>query len=76
MEVNLIEKSLELMIVGMGMTFLFLILLVYIMGGLKKLVEFLNKRFPEDLPKAAPSPKAQGNTAIAIAIAAAKNFAK
>lgn len=76
MEVNLIEKSLELMIVGMGMTFLFLILLVYIMGGLKKLVEFLNKRFPEDLPKAAPSPKAQDNTAIAIAIAAAKNFAK
>lgn len=76
MEVNLIEKSLELMIVGMGMTFLFLILLVYIMGGLKKLVEFLNKRFPEDLPKAAKQQTAQDNTAIAIAIAAAKNFAK
>lgn len=76
MEVNLIEKSIELMIVGMGMTFLFLIVLVYIMGGLKKLVEFLNKRFPEDLPKTEPAQTAQDNTAIAIAIAAAKNFAK
>ena len=76
MEVNLIEKSLELMIVGMGMTFLFLIVLVYIMGGLKKLVEFLNKRFPEELPKTAPVQTTKNNTAIAIAIAAAKNFAK
>ncbi len=76
MEVNLIEKSIELMIVGMGMTFLFLIVLVYIMGGLKKLVEFLNNRFPEDLPKTAEIRTAQDNTAIAIAIAAAKNFAK
>jgi Na+-transporting methylmalonyl-CoA/oxaloacetate decarboxylase gamma subunit len=41
MEVNLIEKSLELMIVGMGMTFLFLIVLVYIMGGLKNSTSFL-----------------------------------
>lgn len=76
MEVNLIEKSLELMIVGMGMTFLFLILLVCSMGLLKKTVEFLNKRFPEEAPKTAPAPQAQNNTAIAIAIAAARNFAK
>ncbi len=76
MEANLIEKSLELMIVGMGMTFAFLIILVLIMGGLKKIVEFLNTRFPEDMPKAAPAQTAQNNTAIAIAIAAAKNFAK
>ncbi len=76
MEVNLIEKSVELMIVGMGMTFLFLILLVYIMGALRKLVEFLNKRFPQEQPKAAAAQTAQSNTAVAIAIAAAKNFAK
>ena len=44
--------------------------------GIQGGFEFLNKRFPEDLPKAVPSPKAQGSTAIAIAIAAAKNFAK
>ncbi len=76
MEVNLIEKSIELMIVGMGMTFTFLIILVFIMGLLKKLVELLNKRFPEELPKAAEIQTAHNNTAIAIAIAAAKNFAK
>lgn len=76
MEVNLIEKSLELMIVGMGMTFIFLIILVLIMGALKKLVELLNNRFPEDMPKAAPVQTAKNSTAIAIAIAAAKNFAK
>ena len=76
MEVNLIEKSLELMIVGMGMTFFFLILLVCSMGLLKKTVEFLNKRFPEEAPKTAQTRPAQDNTAIAIAIAAARNFAK
>ena len=44
--------------------------------GIQGGFEFLNKRFPEDLPKTEPTQTAQDNTAIAIAIAAAKNLAK
>ena len=76
MEANLIEKGLELMIVGMGTTFLFLITLVSIMGVLKKLVEYLNKHFPENVPAPAASAPVQNNAKIALAIAAAKHFAK
>jgi len=76
MEVNLIEKGLELMIVGMGMTFAFLIILVCVMGVLKKIVELLNKHFPENLPTAAVSAPVRDNAKIALAIAAAKHFAK
>ncbi len=70
-------KSIELMIVGMGMTFAFLAMMVLCMNLLRIFVAFLGKYFPEKQP-ASKTPAAAGagvnNAAIAIAIAAAKRF--
>lgn len=62
-------KSTELMIVGMGLTFSFLAVLVFVMILLRKFVE----RFPGALPTAG----AQNNikAKIALAIAAARQTA-
>jgi sodium pump decarboxylase gamma subunit len=69
-------KSVELMIVGMGLTFVFLIVMVGVMNLLEKLVIALDKAFPEARPKQ-PAPAAAGNKAkIALAIAAARHRAK
>ena len=70
-------KSIELMAVGMGLTFTFLILLVGLMSLLEKLVILLNKIFPEARPKQHAAHAGGGNKAkIALAIAAAKHYAK
>jgi sodium pump decarboxylase gamma subunit len=72
-------KSVELMVVGMGMTFAFLMLMVGVMGLLKVFVEAVNKRFPEYVPAAAAHSNhaaAGVNDKIAAAIAAAKHHGK
>ncbi len=75
MEGNIFEKSIELMVVGMGTTFLFLFVLVLLMGVLQKFVEWMDKVFP---PKQAAAPAAaaipSNAVAIAIAIAAARRL--
>ncbi|MDR0734185.1 MAG: OadG family protein [Elusimicrobiota bacterium] len=69
-------KSIELMIVGMGLTLAFLILMVGVMNLLKKLITALDKAFPEARPEQ-PAPQAAVCKAkIALAIAAAKHLAK
>lgn len=71
-------KSIELMIIGMGMTFTFLILLVGTMKALKLFVEQLNKYFPEAVPAQQNSHAAPAgiNAKIAVAIALAKHHSK
>lgn len=79
MEGSVFAKSIELMVVGMGLTFSFLILLVFVMKALSFIVEnVLNKLFPPAQPAAA-APVAvisDDKVKIAIAIAAAKSMAK
>lgn len=72
MSSELFAKSVELMAVGMGMTFSFLILLVLMLNVLKWGVILLNKIFPEKLETAkAPVLAVQDNTKLKIAIALA-----
>lgn len=80
MEGSVFAKSVELMVVGMGMTFMFLIILVFIMKVLEFAVEgFLNKWFPAK-EAAVSAPGAGGvsddKVKIAIALAAAKSMMK
>ena len=72
MNSELFAKSVELMAVGMGMTFSFLILLVLMLNVLKWVVQLLNKIFPEyiEAPKVNVLP-VQDNKKLKIAIALA-----
>jgi len=72
MDSNLFAKSVELMVVGMGMTFSFLILLVFMLNVLKGLVSVLNKIAPEKKAETKPIiPAVQDDTKLKIAIALA-----
>ena len=76
MNTELFAKSVELMVIGMGMTFSFLILLVLMLNVLKWLVQLLNKISPEKVEKPnTPAPVAAADDTklkIAIALAAIK----
>lgn len=75
MNSQLFAKSFELMVIGMGMTFSFLIILVFMLNLLKWGVSLLNKICPEKLPEPAKAPAAiqdDKKLKIAIALAAIK----
>ncbi len=80
MEGSVFAKSIELMVVGMGMTFAFLIILVFIMRILEFAVEgCLNKWFPpKEASSSAPAVVSASDekVKIAIALAVAKSMAK
>ncbi|MDR0953079.1 MAG: OadG family protein [Elusimicrobiota bacterium] len=79
MEQSLFAISVELMVVGMGTTFAFLIILVGVMKILEIVVNIINKYLPEvAAAQQSSAPKSQGlnKAKIALAIAAAKNFKK
>jgi len=62
-----LEKGLFLMVIGMGVTFLFLgILIIFIMGASKLIWKF----FPEPEEPVTPSRVRPADTEIAIAVAA------
>lgn len=72
MNSELFAKSVELMIVGMGMTFSFLILLVLMLNVLKWGVSLINKIFPEHVEDAkVPALAVQDDKKLKIAIALA-----
>ncbi|MCI5821030.1 MAG: OadG family protein [Elusimicrobia bacterium] len=64
---NLLMQSVNITIIGMLVVFVFLTLLVGIMKALAKLVQVLEKFFPQDSG-------AEDNALLAVAIAAAKRF--
>lgn len=72
MNTELFAKSVELMVIGMGMTFSFLILLVLMLNVLRLLVQVLNKIAPEKVEKPTmPAPAVQDDKKLKIAIALA-----
>ncbi len=72
MNTELFAKSVELMVIGMGMTFSFLILLVLMLNVLRLLVQVLNKIAPEKVEKpTTPAPAVQDDKKVKIAIALA-----
>lgn len=66
-EINVLEKGLFLMVIGMSVTFLFLCLLIVAIISASKLIW---KFFPEPQESVATSRVSTADTEIAIAIAA------
>jgi sodium pump decarboxylase gamma subunit len=62
-----LEKGLFLMVIGMGVTFIFLGILIYTVLGTSKLIW---KFFPEPEEPVTPSQVSTADTEIAIAVAA------
>ena len=70
-----INDGLTIMLIGMGVVFGFLTLMVFVLTFMSKFVMYLNKLFPEAIPEVAKSKKkSSGNDdeLVAVAIAAAK----
>jgi sodium pump decarboxylase gamma subunit len=71
---EMIEKSIELMIVGMGTVFLFLVLMYLCMNGMAAFFRKFSHLFPEPAATAPARPAAQdgdNDRILAVAIAAA-----
>ncbi len=69
----MLNDGLILMCTGMGTVFTFLVILWVAVLCMGKIIEHLNKIFPEEVKKVAMPVKSAGNDIeIAIAIAAAK----
>lgn len=65
---NLMMQSVNITIIGMLVVFVFLTIMIGIMKVLGKLVQAMEKYFPQT------APALQNNAVIAVAIAAAKRF--
>ena len=69
----MLKVGLTLLLMGMGTVFSFLVTLIFTMIITYKVIQIINKFFPEAATEAAPIKKSAANddTEIAIAIAAA-----
>ena len=65
---SLLGQAFNITVIGMGVVFVFLIILVGLMWLLGKSVQAMEKYFPQTVPAV------QDNALIAVAIAAAKKF--
>lgn len=76
-EVNLLVESVKFMVLGMGVVFLFLIILVQVVNLQAKII---SKYFPDEEPSAAPaapsSPDSDESARVAAIIAAVTEFRK
>lgn len=71
---TLLYEGIQIMVLGMGTVFMFLIILIVTMGIIAKFIKLINKILPEPLeakPAHPPTVSADEGSAIAIAIAAA-----
>lgn len=70
-----LEEGLVLLGIGMGVVFSFLCILVFAMGGMSAIVQWLNKLFPEAVEvveKKGAKKNVAEDEAIAVAIAVAR----
>lgn len=73
MSESLLGQSISITVIGMAVVFVFLLILVALMHAMSRLVQVLEKYFPQ--VTAAPATTAgTDHTLVAIAIAAAKRF--
>lgn len=72
MNLALLEDGLIVMIIGMGTVFVFLSTMIFAMHLNGKVLQVLNKFFPEEIPvEKKPVQKSDNNEEIALAIACA-----
>ena len=76
---NNIQDGVVIMLIGMGVVFLFLTIMVFVMDWTSKLILKLNEIFPEEIEEEKPSKKTKriddSEVALAIAIACAQRRA-
>ena len=72
MSESLLGQSISITVIGMAVVFVFLLILVALMHAMSRLVQVLEKYFPQ--VTAAPATAGTDHTLVAIAIAAAKRF--
>lgn len=72
MSENLFMQSVSITVIGMSVVFVFLLILVALMFVMSKLVQYLEKYFPQVTAQAAAA--GADNALVAIAIATAKRF--
>lgn len=74
MNLELLKAGILLMIIGMGVVYFFLAIMIYVVDISSKVIKFANKYFPEEVEedKYTPKKKSTGSDAeIALAIACA-----
>lgn len=72
MDLALLEDGFIVMIIGMGTVFVFLSIMIFAMHLNGKVLQVLNKFFPEEIPvEKKPVQKSDNNEEIALAIACA-----
>lgn len=72
MNLALLEDGFIVMIIGMGTVFVFLSIMIFAMHLNGKVLQVLNKFFPEEIPvEKKPVQKSDNNEEIALAIACA-----
>ena len=79
MDIELLKEGCYVMAIGMGTVFLFLVLMIFAMNIMSKLVQWLNKVFPEEVInniKKKENKQSNNDAEIALAIAVALHKAK
>ena len=72
MDLALLEDGFIVMIIGMGTVFVFFFIMIFAMHLNGKVLQVLNKFFPEEIPvEKKPVQKSDNNEEIALAIACA-----
>lgn len=72
MDLALLEDGFIVMIIGMGTVFVFISIMIFAMHLNGKVLQVLNKFFPEEIPvEKKPVQKSDNNEEIALAIACA-----
>ena len=73
MNMSLVNDGIFITILGMGTVFLFLTLLIYVMQITEKVLKFIGKFFPEEIPEVKTTKKKvetkEDDIAVAIACA-------
>ena len=78
MDITLLKEATIIMVMGMGTVFFFLVVMIWSMNINEKVLKFVSKYFPEEIPEAKTTKKKVDNSddEIALAIACAINRAQ
>lgn len=75
MNIDLLYDGLFVMVMGMGVVFFFLVIMIFAMNIMSYIVEIINKYYPEEIPetnsKTSKARKSSNDEEIALAIACA-----
>ncbi len=75
---SVIYEGIQIMVLGMGTVFIFLVIMIVVMGLVAKVVAVINKLFPEKTEEMSSKaqPQSTNNEMLAIAIAVASSKQK